>query len=70
MMRNRLFERRKNIFGYSYTDHRNRILFSLDELPKIPDFRAKVRFTHILLPHKPFVFGPEGQFWSWIHCIR
>jgi hypothetical protein len=38
-------------------------LYALDELPKVPDLPGpKFVFAHILLPHKPFVFGPDGQF--------
>ena len=46
----------------TFADHRDRILYSLDELPKIPDIPGpKFVFTHLLLPHKPFLFGPTGQ---------
>ncbi len=57
-----LLDGMKTFFGSTYTLHRNRILFSLDELPKIPEMPGpKFVFAHILLPHKPFVFGPGGQ---------
>ncbi|MGW8250808.1 MAG: sulfatase-like hydrolase/transferase, partial [Anaerolineales bacterium] len=43
--------------------HRQRILFtldSLDELPAIPG--PKFVFAHLVIPHPPYVFGPQGEF--------
>ncbi len=46
----------------SYRQHRDLILFTLDKLPSIAeDPRATFTFVHILAPHNPFVFGPNGE---------
>lgn len=43
--------------------HRNRVLFALDELERMPDYPGpKFVFAHIVSPHPPYVFGPDGQF--------
>jgi hypothetical protein len=58
----RLPDKVQNFLDSTYARHRDRILFSLEELPKIPDLPGhKFVFAHIVSPHKPFVFGPEGQ---------
>ena len=42
--------------------HRARILYTLDELEKIPRTEGPTFvFAHLLVPHRPFVFGPEGE---------
>ena len=42
--------------------HRQRVLFTLDQLTQIPDLPGhKFVFAHIVSPHAPFVFGPEGE---------
>ena len=42
--------------------HRERILYILDELPKIPRLPSpKFTFAHIVAPHTPYVFGPNGE---------
>jgi len=42
--------------------HRERILYILDELPKIPRLPSpKFVFAHIVAPHTPYVFGPNGE---------
>jgi hypothetical protein len=42
--------------------HRARILYTLDELEKMPQTEGpKFVFAHLLVPHRPFVFGPEGE---------
>lgn len=42
--------------------HRERILYTLDKLKDIPDIEGqKFVFTHIISPHWPHVFGPEGE---------
>ena len=41
---------------------RERILYTLDELPKIPRLPSpKFTFAHIVAPHSPYVFGPNGE---------
>jgi hypothetical protein len=43
-------------------DHRARTLYVFDELPDVPDLPSpKLVFVHILSPHPPFVFGPNGE---------
>jgi hypothetical protein len=48
--------------SHPFAEHIQRELFVLDELPKVPDFSGpKFIFVHILIPHVPFVFGPDGE---------
>jgi hypothetical protein len=47
----------------AYVQHRNRILFALEEIKAIStEPGPKFVFVHILAPHNPFVFGPNGEF--------
>ena len=47
------------IFGYD--SHRRLILYTLDELSKVPDIPGpKFVFAHIIAPHPPFVFNRNG----------
>ena len=42
--------------------HRERILFTLDKLKEVPDIDGpKLVFAHIISPHWPHVFGPNGE---------
>ena len=42
--------------------HRQRVLFTLDQLGKVARMPGpKFVFAHIVSPHKPFVFGPQGE---------
>ncbi len=42
--------------------HRERVLFTLNQLGNLPKMTGpKFIFTHIVSPHKPYVFGPEGE---------
>lgn len=48
----------------SYEAHRNRVLFSLAEMGKLAEERKttpRFIFAHIISPHPPFVFGPQGE---------
>lgn len=46
-------------------EHRDRILFVFDELDAAVNLPSpKVVFVHILSPHPPMVFGPDGEFVS------
>jgi len=49
-----------------YYEHYQQVKYTLDELPHIPDIEGpKFVFAHILVPHPPFIFGPDGEFgWS------
>jgi len=41
---------------------RARILFVLDQLEKVPSISGKkFVFVHLVIPHPPFVFGPNGE---------
>lgn len=41
--------------------HRNRILFTMGRLANIPSQPgAHIIFTHIIMPHPPFLFGSQG----------
>ncbi len=47
----------------AYIQHRERILFALEEIIAISEEPGpKFVFVHILAPHNPFVFGPNGEF--------
>jgi hypothetical protein len=47
--------------NHPFQDHINIQLFLLDTLSKVPQISGpKFVFTHILIPHGPFVFGPNG----------
>lgn len=46
----------------AYKSHRERILFTLDELPRLArSDRPQFVFAHVLAAHSPFVFGENGQ---------
>lgn len=48
-------------FETSYIIHRNRILYTLNRLERLGDVAGpKFVYAHILSPHPPFVFGPDG----------
>jgi hypothetical protein len=43
--------------------HRERILFDLEQLAKLPAQPGpKFVFAHLVIPHPPYVFGPNGEF--------
>jgi len=45
-----------------YIAQRNRILFTLTEIKKVPAISGKkFVFVHVVAPHPPFVFGPNGE---------
>lgn len=49
--------------NYPDQAHRNLVLMVLDTLEEIPALAGqKFVFAHIVSPHKPFVFGPNGEF--------
>jgi hypothetical protein len=43
--------------------HRDRILYALDQLSQLPTRPGpKFVFAHLVIPHPPYVFGPDGEF--------
>jgi hypothetical protein len=49
-------------FDYAYVEYRSRILYELDQLETAPSIPGpKFVFVHILAPHTPIVFGPNGE---------
>ena len=43
--------------------HRQRILYVLDQLSQLPEIPGpKFVFAHLVIPHPPYVFGPQGEF--------
>ena len=48
--------------NFTWGDHVNAQRFILDQLPTLPDYPGpKFVFVHILIPHQPFVFQPNGE---------
>ena len=46
-----------------YIRHAERILFAFEKLDQIPNMEGNYFvFAHIVAPHPPFVFGPNGEF--------
>ncbi|TFH35957.1 MAG: hypothetical protein E4G99_06085 [Anaerolineales bacterium] len=57
-----LAENRPAILTDQFDEHRARILFSFDQLEEVSKLPAlKLVFIHILSPHPPMVFGPNGE---------
>ncbi len=51
----------ERVVDHPYKDHINIQLFVLDTLQRIPEVGGhKFVFAHLLIPHGPFVFGPDG----------
>jgi hypothetical protein len=49
-------------FDYSYITFRNRMLFEMDKLPDLTSIPGpKFTFVHLIAPHNPFAFGPNGE---------
>lgn len=47
---------------YSFDAHRERVLYSFEQLRKLPGMAGpKFVFAHILIPHPPFVFDAGGR---------
>lgn len=45
-----------------YALHRARVMYAVEQLQRMPEEPGpKLVFAHILLPHPPFVFGPDGE---------
>lgn len=49
-----------------FYEHYQQTHFILNTLPKLPKTQSpKFVFTHILVPHPPYIFSPDGKF-SWV----
>ena len=45
-----------------YDEHRARILFNFNNIPEFSDLEGSlILFAHIVTPHAPYVFGPNGE---------
>ena len=52
----------RSLISQPYRDHRRRVLFTLEQLPEVAQLQGThFVFVHILVPHPPFVFGPNGE---------
>lgn len=52
----------KVYFDYSYIMYRNRMTYAMDRLPGVGSLPGpKFVFVHLLAPHNPFAFGPNGD---------
>ncbi len=50
------------LFSSAYLLHRDRMLFEFSQITEVPSLPApKCVFMHVLAPHNPFVFGPNGE---------
>jgi hypothetical protein len=48
--------------NYPYNDYANLVTFVLDELPQLAkNPRPTFAFAHVLVPHVPYVFQPDGS---------
>ena len=51
------------VAGSKYNDHYQETLFILSRLKDIQDLGSpKFVFAHIMVPHRPFIFSPDGNF--------
>jgi hypothetical protein len=47
---------------FPFREHRERILYAFDNVAELPETdQPKFVFVHIVSPHPPFVFGPNGE---------
>ena len=54
-----------------YYEHYHQVMFILDTLPNMPKTKApKFVFTHILVPHPPYIFSPDGNFQATRNAIE
>lgn len=52
-----------NLNGVKYSEHYLQTKYILSELPKVPEMSSpKFVFVHLLVPHDPYIFGPNGEY--------
>jgi hypothetical protein len=57
-----LFEGLYDALRYPFREHRERIQYVYDTLPQLAERREPFfAFVHIISPHFPYVFGPNGE---------
>ncbi|HET9913595.1 MAG TPA: hypothetical protein VFQ13_16985 [Anaerolineales bacterium] len=53
----------ESLHEWEYYEHYQQTYFMLDELKRLPEAAGpKFVFAHILVPHPPFIFAPNGEF--------
>jgi hypothetical protein len=58
----RAFPESADTLDWLFDLHRGRILYTLDHLPDfVQDERPTFVYAHIISPHTPYVFGPNGE---------
>jgi len=59
----KVIEQTMHDIKYPFSHHLARERLLVEKLPKVPDIRGpKFIFVHIIIPHVPFIFTPDGQF--------
>lgn len=57
-----LFDGLHETLNYPFREHRERIQFAFDTLPELVETsEPHFVFAHIVAPHFPYVFGPDGE---------
>jgi hypothetical protein len=58
-------EERVRIDNFPYAGYAERQLFILDKIPEISELEEPTfAIVHLLIPHVPYVFDPNGEIWS------
>ncbi|MGD0004856.1 MAG: hypothetical protein ABSE06_11585 [Anaerolineaceae bacterium] len=57
-----LFQGWASQVNFPYAEHINQVTYLLNKLPTIPSIAGpKLVFVHVLVPHLPFIFKPDGS---------